>query len=157
VSARQLARPGFANSVRQTLAHARFPAARLTLEITETALISPDADAASTLKELESLGIGIVLDDFGTGYSSLSWLKHHPCSGIKIDRGFVTGIPHDRVSHAIVAGVIGMARATGCTVTAEGIETDTERDALRALDCDRGQGFLLARPMTAEALRKLVR
>jgi predicted signal transduction protein with EAL and GGDEF domain len=152
VSARQLGRPGFANSVRQTLAHACFPAERLTLEITETALISPDAEAASALKELESLGIGIVLDDFGTGYSSLSWLKHHPFSGIKIDRGFVAGIPHDHVNHAIVAGVIGMARATRCTVTAEGIETDTERDALRALDCERGQGFLLARPMAAEAL-----
>ena len=157
VSGRQLARPGFANSVRQTLAHARFPTARLTLEITETALISPDDDAASTLKELESLGIGIVLDDFGTGYSSLSWLKLHPFSGIKIDRGFVAGIPHDRVNHAIVAGVIGMARATGSTVTAEGIETETERDALRALDCDRGQGFLLARPMAAQALGELVR
>jgi diguanylate cyclase (GGDEF)-like protein len=157
VSASQLGRPGFANSVRQTLAHARFPAERLSLEITETALISPDADAASALNELQSLGIGIVLDDFGTGYSSLSWLKHHPFSGIKIDRGFVAGIPRDRVNHAIVAGVIGMARATGSTVTAEGVETETELDALRALDCDRGQGFLLARPMAAEALVELVR
>jgi diguanylate cyclase (GGDEF)-like protein len=157
VSARQLARPGFANSVRQTLAHASFPAERLTLEITETALIAPDAETACALDQIGSLGIGIVLDDFGTGYSSLSCLKRYPFSGIKIDRGFVAGIPHDHVNHAIVAGVIGMARATGCTVTAEGIETGTERDALRELDCERGQGFLLARPLTAEALLDLVR
>ena len=114
--------------------------------------VSPDADAASALSQLESLGIGIVLDDFGTGYSSLSWLKHYPFSGIKIDRAFVAGIPQDHVNHAIVAGVIGMARAAGCTITAEGVETDAEFDALRALHCERGQGFLLARPMTAEAL-----
>jgi diguanylate cyclase (GGDEF)-like protein len=155
VSARQLGRPGFANSVRQTLAHARFPAELLTLELTETALISPDVDTARALQELESLGVGIVLDDFGTGYSSLSWLKRHPFRGIKIDRGFVAGIPHDRVNHAIVAGVIGMARAMGCTVTAEGVETDSQRNALRLLECERAQGFLLARPMAAESLIKL--
>jgi diguanylate cyclase (GGDEF)-like protein len=157
VSARQLSRPGFANSVRQTLAHACFPAALLTLEITETALISPDVDTARALRDLESLGVGIVLDDFGTGYSSLSWLKRHPFRGIKIDRGFVAGISHDRVNHAIVAGVIGMARAMGCTVTAEGVETSAQHDALRALECDRGQGFLLGRPMSADELAKLAR
>jgi EAL domain-containing protein (putative c-di-GMP-specific phosphodiesterase class I) len=156
ISARQLGRPGFANSVRQTLAHARFPAELLTLEITETALISPDADLAGALQELASRGVGIVLDDFGTGYSSLSWLKRHPFRGIKIDRAFVAGIPDDQVDHAIVAGVIGIGRTMGCTVTAEGVETDSQRDALRALACDRAQGFLLARPMTADALVSLL-
>jgi diguanylate cyclase (GGDEF)-like protein len=156
-SARQLARPGFANSVRQTMAHARFPVELLTLEVTETTLIGSDAATARNLQELGSLGVGIVLDDFGTGYSSLSLLKHHPVRGIKIDRGFVAGLPDDRINHAIVGGVISMARGMGCTVTAEGIENTTQRDALRALDCERGQGFLLARPMAAEALAELLR
>jgi diguanylate cyclase (GGDEF)-like protein len=157
VSGRQLARPGFANSVRQTLVHARLPVEMMTLEVTETTLIVPDAATARNLNELEFLGVGIVLDDFGTGYSSLCLLKRHPVRGIKIDQTFVAGLPDDRVNHAIVGGVISMARGMGCTVTAEGIEHTAQRDALRALDCERGQGFLLARPMAAEALAELLR
>src|SRR5450755_826304 len=106
----------------------------------------PDVVSARTLRDLDSLGVRIVLDDFGTGYSSLAWLKHHPIHGIKIDRSFVTGLGDDVVNRAIVAAVIGMARALRCTVTAEGVESEAELDALRALDCERIQGFLLARP-----------
>jgi diguanylate cyclase (GGDEF)-like protein len=156
VSARQLARPGFANSVRQTLAHAEFPAGQLTLDIAESALVCPDACTARALEELESLGVGVVLDDFGTGHCSLSRLRDDPVRGIKIDRSFIDGVPAGGVDHAIVAGVIGMARAMGCTVTAEGIETDVQHEVLRALGCDRGQGFLLARPMTVDALVALI-
>lgn len=157
VSGRQLARHGFANSVRQTLAHARFPAALLTLEVTETTLIASDAATERNLSELESLGVGIVFDDFGTGYSSLCLLKRHPVRGIKIDRSFVAGLPSDQADHAIIGGVIGIARGMGCTITAEGIENAAQRDALRALHCQRGQGFLLARPMPAQALAELLR
>ena len=156
VSARQLARPGFANSVRQTLAHAQFPIELLTLEVTETTLIGSDAATTHNLQQLGSLGVGIVLDDFGTGYSSLSLLKRHPIRGIKIDQGFVAGLPDDRVDHAIVGGVISTAHGMGCTVTAEGIENTAQHDALCALGCGRGQGFLLAHPMTAEALAELL-
>jgi EAL domain-containing protein (putative c-di-GMP-specific phosphodiesterase class I) len=155
-SARELARPGYANSVRQTVAHARFPVELLTLEVTETTLIGSDAATTRNLQELESLGVGIVLDDFGTGYSSLRLLKQHRVRGIKIDRGFIAGLPHDRVNHAIVAGVIGIARGMGCTVTAEGIEHSPQQDALQAMDCERGQGFLLGGPMTSKALAVLI-
>jgi diguanylate cyclase (GGDEF)-like protein len=155
-SARQLARPGFANSVRQTFAHARLPVELLTLEVTETTLLGSDAATTRNLQELESLGVGIVLDDFGTGYSSLSLLKQHRVRGIKIDRGFIAGLPDDRVNQAIVEGVIGIARGMGCTVTAEGIENIPQRDALRAMGCERGQGFLLARPMASTALAVLL-
>jgi EAL domain-containing protein (putative c-di-GMP-specific phosphodiesterase class I) len=137
------------------MAHARFPAELLTLEITETTLISSDGVTERTLEDLGSLGVGIVLDDFGTGYSSLSLLTHHPVRGIKIDRGFLAGFPDDRANHAIVSGVIGIAHGIGCTVTAEGIENATQRNALRSLDCERGQGFLLARPVVAESLSAL--
>jgi diguanylate cyclase (GGDEF)-like protein len=155
-SARELARPGYANSVRQTVAHARFPVELLTLEVTETTLIGSDAATTRNLQELESLGVGIVLDDFGTGYSSLSLLKQHRVRGIKIDRGFIAGLPDDRVNHAIVAGVIRIARGMGCTVTAEGIENSPQEDALQAMECERGQGFLLARPMTSKELAVLI-
>jgi diguanylate cyclase (GGDEF)-like protein len=157
VSALQLARPAFAKTVRQTLAHAEFPAEKLTLEITETALMQPNAATNRTMRELERLGIRIVLDDFGTGYSSLSWLKHHPFHGIKIDRSFVKGLPGDVADRAVVAAVVGIAGALGCPVTAEGVETQAQLDAVRALNCARGQGFLLARPTSADDLALLLR
>jgi diguanylate cyclase (GGDEF)-like protein len=157
VSVHQLARPGFAKSVYQTLTHAELPADRLTLEITETALIHPDAVTTRALAELGSLGVRIVLDDFGSGHSSLSWLKQHSLSAIKIDRRFVKGLPDDVEGRAIVAAVIGIAGALDCTVTAEGVETEAQLSALRALGCERVQGFLLARPMSADKLAALLR
>jgi len=153
----QLARPGFAKSVYQTFTHAELPADQLTLEITETALIRPDDVTTRALRELASLGVRIVLDDFGVGYSSLSWLKQHSLSAIKIDRRFVKGLPDDVEGRAIVAAVIGIAGALDCTVTAEGVETEAQLSALRALGCERVQGFLLARPMSADKLAALLR
>jgi diguanylate cyclase (GGDEF)-like protein len=149
VSARQISNPGFTLWVRQTLAHSEFPADRLGLEITETALLRPNSATMRTLHELDSLGVGIVLDDFGTGYSSLSWLKQRPFSEIKIDRSFISGLPDNEGDLAIVGGVIAMARAFGSLVTAEGVETKEQLALLQTLACDRVQGFLLARPLPA--------
>jgi EAL domain-containing protein (putative c-di-GMP-specific phosphodiesterase class I) len=156
VSAHQLSNPGFAQSVRQTLAHAEFPADQLVLEITETALVRAGTVAAHTLRDLEAHGIRIALDDFGTGYSSLSWLKEHPLDAIKIDRSFVGGLAGDSRDQAIVASLISLARALGCAITAEGVETEDQLIALRLLECERVQGFLLARPMPAEELSALL-
>jgi diguanylate cyclase (GGDEF)-like protein len=156
VSAHQLTNPGFALSVQQTLAHAEFPADQLVLEITETALVRSDTVAAHTLRELESHGIRIALDDFGTGNSSLCWLKEHPLDAIKIDRSFVAGLAADSRDQAIVASQISLARALGCAVTAEGVETEDQLIALRLLDCERVQGFLLARPLPADELTSLL-
>jgi diguanylate cyclase (GGDEF)-like protein len=156
VSGHQLARPGFAQSVYQTLRHAEIPAHLLTLEITETALMPANATSTRTLSELAALGVQIVLDDFGTGYSSLSSLKEHPIRGIKIDRNFITELADSDADRAIVAAVIGLARARGCAVTAEGVETDAQLDALKKLGCDRVQGFLLARPMPEDQLLALL-
>jgi len=156
VSARQLAHPGFARSVQLILSHAEFSADQLTLELAEAALIRADAVTARTLHELESHGICIVLDDFGTGVSSLSWLKEHPVSAIKIDRSFIGGLAHDIRDQAIVSSLVAMSRALGCTVTGEGVETVEQLAALRTLDCERAQGFLLARPMPAAQLEALL-
>jgi EAL domain-containing protein (putative c-di-GMP-specific phosphodiesterase class I) len=156
VSAHQLAHPGFARSVQQTLAHAEFPPEQLTLEIAETALILGDGAAARTLRELVAHGIRIVLDDFGTGVASLSWLKEHPLVAIKIDRSFVAGLGEDARDEAIVASLIGLARALGCSVTAEGVETEGQLLTLQLLECERVQGFLLARPLPADELSALL-
>lgn len=146
VSANQLSNPSFAHWVTQTIAHAELPAELLTLEITESALMRPTATTKRTLHELASTGIRIVLDDFGTGFSSISWLKEHPLGAIKIDRDFIAGLPQDPRDFAIVAAMLGMGAALGCTVTAEGVETKGQLAALRELGCERMQGFLLARP-----------
>ncbi|HJS92731.1 MAG TPA: GGDEF domain-containing protein [Solirubrobacteraceae bacterium] len=156
VSPHQLANPGFARSVEQTLAHAEFPADQLVLEITETALVRGDTVSAHTLRDLESQGIRIALDDFGTGNSSLAWLKEHPLDAIKIDQSFVAGLAGDSRDQAIVASLIGLARALGCAVTAEGVETEDQLIALRLLDCERAQGLLLAHPLGADELAELL-
>ncbi|MGZ4679941.1 MAG: putative bifunctional diguanylate cyclase/phosphodiesterase, partial [Ilumatobacteraceae bacterium] len=156
VSPRQVSKPEYTLWVRQTLAHAQLPADRLALEITETALIRPDVVTKRNLRELDAAGVHIVLDDFGTGYSSLSWLKQRPFGEIKIDCSFVSGLPHNEGDHAIVVAVIGMARAFGCIVTAEGVETQEQLTTLQTLGCDRAQGFMIARPMPADELTALL-
>jgi diguanylate cyclase (GGDEF)-like protein len=156
VSAFQVSQPDFPLWVRQTVAHAEFPVTRLGLEITETALMRPDVTTTYNLHELNALGAQIVVDDFGTGYSSLTWLKQHPFSSIKIDRSFISDLADDKGDRAIVAGVIGMANALGCVVTAEGVETEQQLAALRALGCGRAQGFLLARPIPVDELTALL-
>jgi diguanylate cyclase (GGDEF)-like protein len=156
VSARQVSSPDFALWVRQTLAHAEYPADKLGLEITETSLVRPNAVTTRNLRELDALGVRIVLDDFGTGYSSLSWLKRHPFSALKIDRSFIDGLGESGDDHAIVTAVIGMASALGCTVTAEGVETEQQLAVLRRLNCQRAQGFLLARAIPATELAVLL-
>ena len=157
VTAQQVAKPGFAHSVHQTLKHAEFPAELLTLEITEAGLTAPDAVSARNLRELEELGVRIVLDDAGAGDSSLGWLKDHPDHGIKIDSDLVRGLPGDLGDRAIVAALIGMARALDATITAQGVETETQLDALRTLGCERAQGLLLARAVPADELAPLLR
>ncbi len=147
VSGHQLAKAGFAQSVYQTLAHASFPAELLTLEVTEGALMQSDDVTARTLEELRSLGVRLTVDDFGAGSASLVGFRERPLDAIKIDRQFLTGLPDDAVSFAVVAAISGMGTALGATVTAKGVETEAQLVSLRAMGCERVQGFLLAEPM----------
>ena len=153
VSARQLSQPDFPLWVRQTLSHAQFSAANLSLELTETSLLRPDSVSVGNVRSLEAMGVRVALDDFGTGYSSLTWLRDHPFGSIKIDRSFVRGIQEQDSSRAIVAAIIRMAKDLGCTVTAEGVEAETQLQILEELGCDHAQGFLIARPVSIETLR----
>ena len=104
------------------------------------------------LRELHSMGIRLSVDDFGTGYSSLAYLRRLPIDEIKIDKSFVQGMVTDLSDHAIVRAIIDLGHSLGLRVIAEGVEEEAARDALRALQCDEMQGFLLARPMPIEKL-----
>ncbi|UWU84380.1 EAL domain-containing protein [Bradyrhizobium yuanmingense] len=128
---------------------------RLELEITEAVLIRDDEAALSILHQLRSIGVRIALDDFGTGYSSLSYLKRFPFDKIKIDRCFVVDIAEASGSPIIVQAVVNIAAASSMTTVAEGVETEAQRDMLRALGCTQMQGYLFSAPKPASEVRKL--
>ncbi|HET6794617.1 MAG TPA: EAL domain-containing protein [Acidimicrobiales bacterium] len=119
----------------------------LTLELTETAVMSDPTQAARVLRKLSGAGVRISIDDFGTGYSSLSRLTRMPVSEVKIDRSFVQRMVGDEGDRAIVSATAELARALGLSVVAEGIENKATWDALTRLGCRLGQGFVLAEPM----------
>ncbi|WP_439401780.1 EAL domain-containing protein [Bradyrhizobium sp. DASA03068] len=128
---------------------------RLELEITEAVLIRDDEAALSILHQLRAIGVRIALDDFGTGYSSLSYLKRFPFDKIKIDRCFVADIAETTGSPVIVQAVVNIAAASSMTTVAEGVETEAQRDMLRALGCTQMQGYLFSAPKPASEVRKL--
>ncbi|WP_423069152.1 putative bifunctional diguanylate cyclase/phosphodiesterase [Devosia sp. CN2-171] len=130
---------------------------RLELEITETVLLSENAEALAALGELHRLGIRVALDDFGTGYSSLSYLRRFPFDKIKIDRSFVADLPEAEGSHAIVRAIIGLGRSLKTRVTAEGVETWEQLLLLRAEGCNEAQGYLFSPPVPAGAALELAR
>ena len=122
---------------------------QLCLEITETTVMADAESSLEVLEKLRGLGVELAIDDFGTGYSSLSYLKRFPVDVLKIDRSFVDGLGHDPDDTAIVQAIMVLASSLGLSVTAEGVETDTQLAELVRLGCDRVQGYLFARPETA--------
>ncbi len=157
VSARQIDQPAFVAEVAQALSETGMPAHALHLEITEGVLLQDSSATAATIARLRERGIRIVLDDFGTGYSSLSYLRRFSLDVLKIDRSFVADLDECIENRIIVATIITMANALGFDVTAEGIETPEQLQALRELGCAYVQGYLLARPMPAEEIEALLR
>jgi diguanylate cyclase (GGDEF)-like protein/PAS domain S-box-containing protein len=146
LSARQVARPDLAETVRRTLAEAGLEPTALVLELTESMLMDADKVTLAQLEELRGLGIQVGIDDFGTGYSSLAYLKRLPVDFIKVDRSFVSGLVDDPSDRAIVTAVVRLGRALGLTVVAEGVEDAAQLAVLRELRCDHAQGYLLGRP-----------
>ena len=148
VSPVQFRNHGFALKVAATLAESGLPASRLELEITEAVLIRDDEVALAILHQLRAIGVRVALDDFGTGYSSLSYLQRFPFDKIKIDRSFVNDIVESDGSCAIIQAVVNIAAARNMTTTAEGVETELQRELLRTLGCTEMQGYLFspARP-----------
>ncbi|WP_373503633.1 putative bifunctional diguanylate cyclase/phosphodiesterase [Aestuariivirga sp.] len=147
VSPSQLRSLSIVDAVKGSLDATGLAPGRLVLEVTETAILGGESNAARVIEDLLLLGVGLALDDFGTGYSSLSHLQRFAFTEVKIDRSFVAGIGTMPVNLAIVRGVIGIAREIGIDVIAEGIETEAQAEALRREGCEYLQGYLFSRPM----------
>ncbi len=152
ISARQLDRDILVDDVRAALDVSGLDPSALTLEITETALMRNVEDTARRLHELKALGIHVAIDDFGTGYSSLAYLQRFPVDCLKIDRTFTDALTRSRESEALVRTLVQLGKDLGLKTLAEGVETPAQLDYLRAQDVDEIQGFLLARPLSADVL-----
>lgn len=150
VSARDVADPELPDTIQRMLDRAGVPAGFLTLELTESTMVSDETRALDTLGRLRSMGCGVAIDDFGTGYASLSYVAKLPASELKIDQSYIRAIDVDPQARAIVGHCIGIGHALGLSITAEGIETDEISTILTELSCDTAQGYLIARPAPVE-------
>src|SRR4051794_31729372 len=156
VSPVQLKEPTLSLKIASALAASGLPANRLELEITEAVLIRDDDTALAILHEMRALGVRIALDDFGTGYSSLSYLKRFPFDKIKIDRCFIADMTEADGSSAIIQAVVNIAASRNMTTVAEGVETQLQKELLRALGCTQMQGFLFSSAKPGADVRKLL-
>ncbi|HTC29892.1 MAG TPA: EAL domain-containing protein [Candidatus Acidoferrum sp.] len=155
ISPRQLSHPDFVEMVANVLRDNNADPSVLEIEITESALV-PNAEADhSVLERIKRMGIRIAVDDFGTGYSSFSYLKRLPLDTLKIDRTFVEGIERD-VDRSLAESIISIAHKLHLSVTAEGVETLSQRDVLTGLGCDRLQGYLISKPLPLAAFEDFV-
>jgi diguanylate cyclase (GGDEF)-like protein len=138
------------NEVRDVLAATGLAASRLTIEVTETTVLSDPRAASAHLRALRDMGVHVALDDFGTGFSSLSHLVELPIDVVKVDRSFVGRLLTDARTREICRAVVGLGTALGVSVVAEGVETPEQRDALLDMGCPLAQGFLFGRAMPAD-------
>ena len=153
LSAAELLEPGLPADLLQIVADAGISPGSLILEITESQLMS-DLDAGvARLHELKALGVLLALDDFGTGYSSLAYLRSFPVDALKVDKAFIDHVAQvESDDHALVRSIISLGATLDLRVVAEGIEHLDQSVELERLGCDRGQGYLFARPMPAAEL-----
>jgi EAL domain-containing protein (putative c-di-GMP-specific phosphodiesterase class I) len=156
LSARQFQDPGLVSDIAQAVHTIGLEPGALKLEITESVAMHDVEGSVHKLEALKALGIQLAIDDFGTGYSSLGYLKRFPVDTLKIDRSFVERIGVDIQDAAIVQSVVALAKTLNLSVVGEGIESRAQAAQLLALGCDRGQGFLFARPQSAEAITALL-
>ncbi|MCU1428968.1 MAG: hypothetical protein JWL83_2968 [Actinomycetia bacterium] len=157
LSARQLAGSDLPNVVSDALTRHELPRDALGLELTESALIEEGQGAGSVLRALEELGVRLAIDDFGTGYSSLLYLQRFHVDVLKVDRSFVSGLGTSADDTAITSAVISLGHTLGMEVSAEGVETPTQLERLRELQCDTACGYYLERPTTPAAVTGLLR
>ncbi|HTL21745.1 MAG TPA: EAL domain-containing protein [Steroidobacteraceae bacterium] len=157
VSGRQFALAEYPQEVAEILRETGLDPAVLELEITESVVMANETWAEKAIKELKALGISLAIDDFGTGYSSFGRLRHFEVDRLKIDRSFVTSISDHSDDRAIAAAIIAMSRSLHINVTAEGVENYPQLAFLQEQECQDAQGFLLSRPLQADAARELLR
>jgi EAL domain-containing protein (putative c-di-GMP-specific phosphodiesterase class I) len=154
LSARQLT-PELVDAVGEALAAASLESRQLTLEVTETLLVDGPG-AVEVLATMRALGVAIAIDDFGTGWSSLGSLQRYPVDILKLDRSLVAPAAESGPAAALARAVVEMAQALGLDVIAEGMENEAQLNAMKALGCPHGQGYVLARPMPLDAALELV-
>jgi len=157
LSGNDLSHPALVQRVLQTLVKHRLQPQQLTLELTENILAQRLHAARDKLDALRHLGVGLSVDDFGTGYSSLSHLASLPVDSLKIDRSFIARIGDNSRGAEVLRAIVMLGRSLGKSVVAEGIENEMQLEALRAMGCDRGQGFHLSRPLPAHEAEALLR
>ena len=144
---------GFHKVVREALSRSGLPARNLWLEVTESSMIDDPEQTLRTLEQLADLEVRVALDDFGTGYSSLSLLQRFPLQRIKIDRAFVNNVATTTATAHLVRTILAMGESLGLEVVAEGVETIEQLAVLAELGCTHVQGYLVGRPVHANAMR----
>jgi diguanylate cyclase len=157
VSAFQLRGGDFADQVARILRTTQFPAECLELEMTESVLVSAQHGELDAIAALRKLGLKIAIDDFGTGYSSLSYLSRLPVDRLKIDGSFVSRMVTDTRDAAIVQSIVTLGHGLGLSVIAEGVETEGQNAALRAMGCDQAQGHFHSKAQDAGTVAELLR
>lgn len=145
----------FADDISTLLSICDVPAASLTIEVTESMQVLENPRAVETLERIHNLGVKVAVDDFGTGYSSLAYLRRLPIDLVKVDRSFVQQMLTQPDDAAIVGAIVDLCRSLGMRVVAEGVETGETWAALRAMGCDRAQGYWVSRPVSAAAFTEL--
>jgi diguanylate cyclase (GGDEF)-like protein/PAS domain S-box-containing protein len=156
VSAYQFQHPDFVKEVLAVLEETGADPRLLELELTESQLVQNFDDVIAKMSALKDRGVRFSLDDFGTGYSSLLFLKRLPLDKLKIDQSFIRDLMFDADSEAIVSAVVGLGKSLELEISAEGVETQEQREALIAIGCHLCQGYLFARPVPAEDILKLL-
>ncbi|MEB3359505.1 MAG: GGDEF domain-containing protein [Synechococcales bacterium] len=156
ISGKQFSQPDLVQQIQQILSETALPARSLILEITESMIMEDMESAILMLKELHRLGVGLAVDDFGTGYSSLGYLHRFPVEILKLDRSFVSSIDVDAEKVEIIQTLVSLAWNLGMDIVAEGVETAKQLAQLRALRCERGQGYFFARPQSARDITRLL-
>jgi len=154
-SAAELSSPGYPLRVLSMLAKWGIEPSRLEIEITESLAINSEEETERNISMLRIAGVRFAIDDFGTGYSSFSRVQNVTVDRLKIDKSFIGAI-RDGKNSAIVEAIINMARAQGLQTTAEGVETNEQREALKSLGCNNVQGFLMSRPISREEIMALM-
>jgi diguanylate cyclase (GGDEF)-like protein/PAS domain S-box-containing protein len=157
LSGRQFRNQALEANIAQAIARSGLAPEWLELELTESVVMENSATTIEILGRLSAMGLQIAVDDFGTGYSSLSYLKRFPIHRLKIDQSFVRDIATDPDDHAIAHAIIQMGHSLRLTVIAEGVETSEHLEMLRSLGCDVAQGYLISRPVPAQAMTEFLR
>ena len=157
VSVAQLENPNFPKLINNIIKETGFPSELIQLEITETMMMKNIEKSIEIMTKLTNTGVTVAIDDFGTGYSSLSYLKKIKASTLKIDKSFINDVPIDEEDVAIVRAITRMSQSLNLKIVAEGIENKEQAEFLKALKCDRGQGYLYYKPMLISELEKIIK